>query len=184
MVLGEILGMVLGGGATGLIGSAVNRYFDIQKAKSDLLLTEANHRHEREVKQIDFQIMSKEWEMRDKIAITESEGRSDVAASEAFAASYALEPKLYSNTSLLTKGQNAWLAIVDGIRGIVRPGITAYLCIVSTAVWMQAGAILKLQPIPIIDSINIYQQITATILFNTNMCIAWWFGSRMPNKKK
>lgn len=184
MGFGDIIGLVFGGGATGLIGSAVNRYFDLQKAKQDMELAKITFAHEIESKQVDFQIMQVEWDGRNKIAVTEADGRSDVADSQAFAASFSTDKATYSNTSKLTTAQNSWMIFVDGIRGLIRPGLTAYLSAVSTAIWMQQGALLKLQPIPVDAAVNIYQQSTAMILFLTSTCVTWWFGSRTKSQTK
>src|SRR5258706_13372410 len=92
-VLGTIFGSVFSGGATGLIGVAVQRYADYKNRQLEMQIAKQKFEQDLALKQIDGQIMEKEWAGRVQVAQTEAEATADAAASQACAASYALEPK-------------------------------------------------------------------------------------------
>lgn len=175
MGLIDIIYSIVSGGATGLIGAAISRYADYKTMQVRL-------ENEIRLKELDAKIIQVEWETRERIVEVEAESRSDVADSEAFKTSLTNEPKIYANTSKLTRVQNSFMVALDFIRGIIRPGLTLYLCAISTAVYLEAGKIIKTQPIPIADAVAIYSQISSTILYLTSCCVLFWFGSRAKDK--
>lgn len=180
----EILTSIVGGGVTGLLGSTITHYFDYLNTKEKNKFILANHAHEIAMREMDAKIIAEEWNARNAIAVIETEGKIEVADSEAFKASLTSEPKLYHNPSLISKASNSLLVFVDAVRGLVRPGITLYLCIITTAVYLQAGSIIKHQPLTPEQSVDIYVRITETVLYLTTTCVLFWFGIRTREKKK
>lgn len=181
MGFGDIIGSVLGGGITGLLGAVITRYADYKSAELNIKVSVQKNEHEIAMKNMDYQIMKEEWAQRINIADIEADARVEVADSQAFAASYKTDVRL-SNPTKLSKAQNAWLALVDGVHGLVRPGLTLYLAGVTTAVYMQASAIIKVMSISPDQAVDIYQQISSTILYLTTTVVLWWFGTRSKEK--
>jgi hypothetical protein len=63
-------------------------------------------------------------------------------------------------------------------RGIVRPALTVYLCVLTTYVWLQVHQVLDKQPLSGSEALQIWQLIVGTILYLTTTCVLWWFGTR------
>ncbi len=180
----EFLTSIVSGGLTGIVGAAISRYADYKTKQLDIETERLKLENEIKLRHIDERIMEKEWDARDRIANVEADGRTDVSDSAAFAVSLNSEPKMYSNPKKTTAVANTFMVFVDCVRGLIRPVLTIYLCGVTTAVYMQAGTIIKNQPITIDQSVEIYQQISATILYLTNCCVLFWFGTRPKDQKK
>lgn len=183
--MAEFIGMlftsILSGGATGLFGVAIQRFFDLQNKKLDQASLKDRQYHEQEMKRIDLEIMEKEWEGRIRVAEVETEGKSDVAESQAFAASFQ-DPKLYSANIKPDKKQGWTLVILDFIRGIVRPALTLYLCALTTIIYFHAKSLLITRPLEAAQALDLVKMIISTILYLTTTCVLWWFGTR--NKQK
>lgn len=172
------------GGATGLLGVAFQRFFDFLKVKQEIELRKIDQAHEARMREIDGQLMAQEWAARTQVATIEGASREAVAAETSFAASFAIEPKLYSERVKPGAFAGFLLVLIDFIRGIIRPGLTVYLCAITTLIYLQAQAVLimvgkTLDPAAALD---VYQMIVSTILYLTTTCVLWWFGTRNRQK--
>jgi len=174
---------ILSGGATGLIGIIIQRWADYKNKKLDIEASRERFSHERDMRKVDAEIMAQEWAARTKVAEIEVAGKIDVADSEAFAASFN-EPVRYSDGVKPTAGQGWMLIVLDFIRGIVRPGLTVYLCVLTTLIYLHArtligkeGAILSSD-----QAVDLVKLIVGTVLYLATTCVLWWFGTR--NKQK
>src|SRR3990167_3754981 len=87
---------IVSGGATGLLGVVAQRLFDHWKLKQENDRLAIIHAHERGMKKLDAEIMMQEWTQRVKVAEVEAAGKEAQADSQAFTASFALEPKRYA----------------------------------------------------------------------------------------
>lgn len=172
------LGSIFSGGLTGLLGVAVQRFADYQNKKLDLASDAQKFAHETDLKKADAEIMAQEWAGRLKVADTEATSADNVASAQSFSASFQMEPQRYSSPTV-TSGQNWIFVILDLIRGLVRPGLTVYLCVLTTLVYMEARSLLgdgkMLTPE---QALSVTQQVIATILYLTTTCVLWWFGTR------
>jgi hypothetical protein len=176
-ILGGALSAVVSGGMTGILGVVVQRIADYKNKQLDLQLMDKKHTHEVKMREVDALIMQQEWAARTEVASIEAAGREAVADSQAFAASFN-EPSRYSEGAKFTDNQ-AWLMVIlDFIRGIVRPGLTIYLCILTTFVYFEAKGLLANSPINETQAYEIIKLIIGTILYLTTTCLLWWFGSR------
>lgn len=179
--LGNLAGAVFGGGITGILGVVVQRFFDLKNKDRDLELVKVKNAHELQLKQVDLQIMNQEWAQRVKVAEVEAAGHEAVADSQAFAASFN-EPQRYAAGASLNPAQTWLMVILDFVRGIIRPGLTLYLCLLTTLVYFQAREV-QLQAWPAPDeAYGIVKQVIGTILYLFTTCLLWWFGVR--NKQK
>lgn len=164
MILG-LLGSILSGGATGLLGTAIQRYADHQNKKLDLQLEQARFDHQ--------------------IALlkAQSESQMDIEDSKAFAESYHLEPKKYSEGSYSEKQK--WVMVcLDFARGIVRPGLTLYLCALTTIIYYKSAKLLAADFILPSMAYDLLSQIINTFLYIFTTCCLWYFGTRNKGKQK
>lgn len=178
-LIGTALGGILSGGATGLLGVAFQRFADYKNKQLDLQHQEKQNAHELDMRDKDAAIMAQEWAARTKVAEVEAGARVDVADAEAFAASYKLEPAMYSGQAKPTKGQAWLLVIVDALRGAVRPLLTVYLCVITTMTYLDARSLLEGTKTYTADqAFELTKLIVWTVLYLTTTCVLWWFGTR------
>lgn len=182
-ILGTLFTSIISGGATGILGVAIQRFFDLKNKTLDIRQESIRLDHELKLKRVDLEIMDKEVAGRVRIAETEAEASKDVAESSAFAASFN-EPIRYSSESTITKNQGWVFIILDFIRGVVRPGLTVYLCVLSTLVYFQAASLLHEEGVrmDIIQAMDLIKMVVGTILYLTTTCVLWWFGTRNRQK--
>lgn len=181
-ILGGIVSSVFAGGATGIIGVIAQRWADYKNRQLDLQLEQMRIDGDLAKRKLDAEIMAQEWAGRTKVAEVEAEGRSDVASSEAFAASFKMEPARYFEGPRPKGIIGAVIALsqamLDVVRGFVRPGLTVYLCVITTMIYLNALAIMALKTITPDQAFEMVKMINATILYLTTTCVLWWFGTR------
>lgn len=176
---------LLGGGATGIIGIAVQRFFDYKNKQEDMKAQVAKQAHEVQMKEADAKILAMEWNARTQVATIEAAGKEAVADSQAFAASFDMEPKRYAEGKAPsgTLGRIGWflMVLLDAFRGAIRPGLTTYLIILVTVIFSWLMAILQSKNIEILDSVDIIailKRVIDTVLYLATTCVLWWFGTR------
>lgn len=175
-LLGTVVSSVLGGGATGLLGVIFQRFADYKNRQLDIQLEAGRQAHELALREADAKIMAQEWAARTQVAQVEAEGQAAIADASALAASYKLEPTQYSTGVKPSRGQ-AWLLILlDVFRGSIRPGLSVYLCILATVVYLEARKYVG--PMSADQSYEMVKLIIGTILYLWTTCVLWWFGTR------
>lgn len=174
---------IFAGGATGLLGVAFQRFFDFLHQRQVAALERDKMAHAVSMKKADAEIMREEWNQRTKIAQEEGQTQREVAETQAFAASILKEPERYAIGERPKGKLGAWgwllLALVDAVRGIIRPGLTLYLAWIATQVYEQSRAlvaVLDLQETgPVLE---LHTHIVMTLLYLFTTCVLWWFGTR------
>jgi hypothetical protein len=183
----SLLGAAASGGATGLLGIALQSVFGFATQWLKLKEQKQQNEHELAMKAADLNIMKEEWAGRASVAKTEGETAKDVAASTAFASTLLKEPEKFGFVPVEPKGWLAtlvyWLGwslltAVDFIRGSVRPALTVYLCYITTSVWFEARHLASLEDLEPAQVLQLLTVVIETILYLTTTCVTWWFGTR------
>ncbi len=174
MGITELVGSVLGGGVTGLLGAVVTKFTEYKTAK-------LNAEHEIAMKQADAQIMAQEWAARTKVAEIEGQAKVDAVDAQSFGESYKLEPTRYSDPAVLDKRQEWLMVLLDFMRGAIRPSLTVYLCVLTTMIYWQAHKLLGTN-ISQEQAVSLLNQIVNTVLYLTVTVVCWWFGVRTKTK--
>lgn len=174
MNLVDILGSVVTGGVTGLIGTALSRFADFQTKKTEFV-------HEEKMRELDAAIMAQEWAAKTQVASIEADAVMEKADAEAFAKSFN-EPERYSERVRATKAQGWVLIALDAIRGAVRPGLTVYLCAITTYLYWDAHSAMS--SMGVMDTTKLVNQIVTTVLYLNTVSCTWWFGTRVRSKEK
>lgn len=181
-MLTSIIMSILGGGATGLLGVGLQRFFDWLNVKANLQRDQQKYANDLAMKKLDLDLMDKEWAGRVKVAEQEGKTATEVAATNAFAKSLLQEPERYAtgNRPEGWLGNLGWfmLACTDVMRGVVRPLLTLYLCALTTFVWWQVRQLIKHEDLDPAAVLDIWKLVVNTILYLTTVCILWWFGTR------
>jgi len=179
-ILGTAASAILGGGATGLLGVLVQRWFDHKNKQADLDVLKANHAHEELMRDKDAAIMAQEWASRTKVAEVEATGREAEADAKAFGESYLTEKPVEFAPVKATRTQAWVLVLVDGFRRLVRPGLTVYLCAITTQIYMMSVDVLNKHGAQMTadQALDLTKMVVGTVLYLTTTCVLWWFGTR------
>jgi len=181
--IGTIVSSVLAGGATGLIGVVAQRWADYKNKQLDLQREKQQQDFELSKRDKDAVIMEKEWAGRTRVAEVEAGAAMDTAESAAFAQSFQHDKATYS-IGAIDKLRGGWgqlmrflLGLVDVFRGLVRPGLTTYLCWLTTLMYLHATSLIG-AGLTTTQAFDLVKMIVATVLYLTTTCVLWWFGTR------
>lgn len=181
-ILGTLVGSIFSGGATGIIGVIAQRFADYKNKQLDMELEKQRFSQQVEMKRIDAEIMKEEYAAKKEIVQVETAGATDVADAQALAASFAMEPKRYSNEATLTPGQNWLMILLDFFRGAIRPALTLYLCALVTVIYFLARDKVKAEDLDADQALDLLKLLIGTILYVWTTCTLWWFGTRNRSK--
>lgn len=162
----SLLGSILSGGATGLLGTAIQRY--------------ADHKN----KKLDIEIEKNKYEHQLALLKYESEAKVDIEDSKAFKESITSEPKRYSEGVQYSNNQSWLMVSLDFLRGLIRPVLTIYLAILTTCIYIKAASVLNTEYLSVQNAYDLVTQIINTILYLTTTCVLFWFGTRNRSKQK
>jgi len=177
-LLGSVVSLFTGG-VTGLLGVVVQRGFDIANKAQDIKLASINNDHAIKMKETDGKLMAQEWAARTQVVSIESDAKKDVAESEAFKESMWKEPDRYSKPS-----DSKALVALDFIRGIIRPGLTIYLCAIVTLMYLEMRAMIAMKDVMLsVDVFSVYELIVNTVLYLFTTVVLWYFGTRNKGKQ-
>jgi len=114
------------------------------------------------------------------VAKTEANAKMEIAATEALAQSYQADKAAYiPEGTKLGPFSTFMLVIVDFTRGLIRPALTIYLCILATFIYIQSKEMA--QGMDVAKAGIIVETCINSLLYLTATSVTWWFGSR-PKK--
>lgn len=174
----DLIGGVVSGGVTGILGGALQMFATYKGKQLDMALEKQRGDNEVAKREIDHKIAQAEYAGKLAVAKEEGETAKEVAASVAFSKGLIAEPERYSSQSTLTAGQNWLFVIIDCLRGIVRPALTLYLCALTTYIWWQVRQLISKEDLVAADVLEVWRLVVQTILYLTTTCILWWFATR------
>ena len=192
---------VLLGGVTGLAGTIWGGYNQRKLKELDMEDKRAGRSHEIAMVRAESEAMKAEAEA--SIRVTEAQVQGAVTLEEARA--YTVTQKSAAKPAFLsefmdrlfaTTGWVSFLAqpvgtllclffgLVDTVKQVARPGITAYLLGISTWITIQAWDVLeaKGEAITAVMATGIVSDVVGTVLYLTSSAVTWWFGDRMAAK--
>lgn len=176
-LLGTIFGAIFSGGATGLIGVAIQRFADYKNKKLDIQIEKERRETEIAKRRADAEIMQAEYAGKLKVSQEEGATSRDVAETNAFAQTLFKEPERYSQGTFTT-GQQWVLVVLDALRGSVRPLLTIYLCALTTYVWVQVRTLVASENLDTAAALEVWKMVVQNILYLTTTVTLWWFGTR------
>jgi len=185
-MIGSLIATIFSGGVTGIVGGAIQSVFGWLNRKQDIEKLKLDHTFQIDMIKANSEVMKLEWEQRAKVATIEAESRADVAASEAFKEGFKNEPKMFSEKVNPSTAQGWLLVLLDFIRGVIRPGLTLYLCAIATMMYFEARAVLAmygLKDLPMGEAIKIHGKMTDTLLYLFSTCVCWWFYTQASRNK-
>jgi hypothetical protein len=160
---------------------AIQRIADYKNKQLDLQASREKMAHEVEMMKAQAEMMTQEWAARTKIADIEAAGAESAEDAKSFAASFS-EGEKYSAKVTPSQGQAWLLVLLDLFRGLVRPGLTVYLCVLTTLIYLHSRELLN-KPMSEAEAVALVNKVTQTILYLTTSCLLWWFGVRNRGKQ-
>jgi len=175
-VLGQSIGAILAGGATGILGSLISLAGEFKKIKEQ-------HRHEEKMQEIAIKSMEIEAKLKLEQTVAEGEIKEELAALETLRSSYDHDKATYFQKSGIRwlDGMVAFgMGTVDLVRGLIRPVITILMALVAIEVHNELIVMMAQmeQPISPEQAAIIYANLNNVILYITTTVILWWFGTR------
>jgi hypothetical protein len=158
----ELLTMIFGGGATGLLGTFFSRIFDFVEKGQERKFVLEKYR-------LDAELRAKEMESEERIA--EAKGYADTLS-----ASYLHDSNM---------GQ-ASLWVINILR-LVRPVITLWLWLLVAMIWFSIMMdIERANGLPwlIEKSAILKEQIVGSVVYCATAATLWWFGTRDMRKSR
>lgn len=200
-LLGILFSTVLGGGATGLLGIFIQRYFDNKGKAQELELIKENNRLAEALADKENARAAISARALEHQADQERIGRIGQAAEERQAveaqADAATRQASYDNDAarfltpgvLGSKSKPVLLAMafVDAVRGLIRPVLTGYLVWISHAMYSDLQRLLAIKGDELETAVvkELLVMVIQTLLYLASTAMTWWFGSRpsQPAKK-
>lgn len=184
MILESVLGVV-----TGLIGNITTSFFNMKAQKE-------KNKHELAMVEAETKAMIAEKEAN--IKITEAEVAAEVERMDAKiynesqkqASEPALDDKILEKlfASKWTKPVavliSFLLGIVDFLKHLMRPGLTAYLVLLTSWLTYEAAQIIqaKQELLTADAAMDLFDNVTNIIIYLTVSVVTWWFGDRRVAK--
>lgn len=184
MILESVLGVV-----TGLIGNITTSFFNMKAQKE-------KNKHELAMVEAETKAMIAEKEAN--IKITEAEVAAEVERMDAKiynesqkqASEPALDDKILEKlfASKWTKPVavliSFLLGIVDFLKHLMRPGLTAYLVFLTSWLTYEAAQIIqaKQELLTADAAMDLFDNVTNIIIYLTVSVVTWWFGDRRVAK--
>lgn len=181
-------GVAASGGLTGLLGLVVRQGFEWLNRREERALLKMKQDHEIAKLNASAAVMREEYAANIRIAETNAESARDVANAQAFAGSFQTEPRRYA-TAKPPKGvigSIGWslMILVDLSRGLIRPGMTVYLVVLTTMMAVELQRLMDLYGMRLAsqDVLALMKMILETVLYLTVTCVTWWFGVRQTGR--
>src|SRR5258708_12564837 len=93
-----------------------------------------------------------------------------------------MEAKRYREGVSVGKAGGFLLVLLDLFRGIVRPALTVYLCVLTTMIYYQARELIANEDLDPEQALKIENLIVGTILYLTPPSVLWRSATRTkPN---
>lgn len=183
-ILASVLGAVFSGGATGLLGIGIQRWFDFKNRQQDIEIVKLQLANAIELAQLETERATRVAELDMEARFVEADAAVMQASFRHDAASY-LSPDAQRRKGFIGAFVTLLMAFVDFLRGVLRPGMTAYLCALVTVMffWVQRTSERYGMNLTPEQAFQMMMQIIMTILYVFTVSATWWFGTRPPKQK-
>lgn len=190
-ILLSLLSGVLSGGATGLLGVLLQRFFDFKNKQLEIEVVKLNHANALALADKETERARLRADADVQVADRDAEARENEAAHRSLLASYE-----HDKASYLEKGaqkRKGWIgglavvlmATVDFARGILRPGLTIHLTVIVTIMFTtMVGILRENNQLQAADVKPLLTLIVNTITYCWTTCVIWWFGTRQSQSAK
>ncbi len=160
-----------GGGVTGLIGTGIHAWLRRGEEKRA-------QEHTLAMREMDLKEMEREAELALRRVETEATRHLQEAQQERLAAQDIAAAQMRTSSYQQDEARYGG-GMVDVIRGLMRPGITVCLLLMSLAVgWMVWHLVGGLESLPAAMLLEILRKLIDALIYLTTTAVVWWFGGR------
>lgn len=196
------------GGLLGVMGSFVTSIFNYKQKKQEAAQALAQQKFEldkiKAESERELAVIKAETEAKVKIVETQTKGAIDLSDAQAYVESQKGANQVGVTGTLIDRltnikdkdGASPWmirwmlpiavflLALVDMLKGLMRPIITTYYVVLTTYLTAIAWSIVRnnVQFITADYAWKVVIQVVDTVLFLTVTCVTWWFADRQTSK--
>jgi len=192
-IITTLLGSLLSGGATGLLGILVQRFFDHKAKQHDLAIIRAQNQHAENLSKIESQRTEMQTKAMVEAAAEERLGVEAEADADLIEASYQHDERSYLSDAVINSTQNKYIkgiavamfGMVDWVRGMVRPALTVWLIFLTAMVFEELIKLMEMTG-GHLTATQVHEMIMLvirTILYLATTCVVWWFGTRPPKRE-
>lgn len=175
------------GVATGLIGNIATSFTNLKTQKL---------KNEHDLRMREFDLKERAAEVKYQLQIESAHLESTIENAEASAYMESLKG---ANEDVLTAEKLKFLSkdnsksgkiiafllgLIDAFRASVRPGLTAYLTILTTVLTYKAIEIINAKQ-PLLSALQaqeLFNQVSDVVIYLTVSTVTWWFGDRRTAK--
>lgn len=173
----------------GVFGGVLSWFKGWQEDRHEAKMVELKMQDKALDRQHELACMDREAESAERLALIRSEGEQSVAELSALEQAIKAEARGATwSKAALGNLQGFWaglvaflLAMVDVVRGLTRPVITAYLVGLVTVMFVQL--MTKVTGIDSNQAFTLVLRIVDMVLFLTCTAVGFWFGSRGTSRK-
>lgn len=183
MDLGALLGNVATGGLLGAVGgiaqAGLSMWQEKQKADHETELRKLDQAHDAARWDHDLELAKFESQAKTTLAELDASTKEFLADRTAMQASFDADKRAYASDTVAEKYPTLF-AIVDFVRGIIRPWITLYLDFVLTVlcIWV-TYEMLHYYPKEASASFpEIFKSLIEAVIFMSTTSTMWWFAAR------
>lgn len=184
MILESLIGVV-----TGLVGNIVTSY-------SNLRMQKLKNEHEVAMIQAETAAMAAEAKANIQITETAVQGELERMDSNIYHETVKQATEKSLPNKLLELLMAKWytmpfgvilsvlLGLVDFLKGLIRPGLTIYLVVLTSFLTFQAIRIIGLKQglMSTGEALGLFKDVTSIVIYLTVSCVTWWFGDRRTAK--
>lgn len=190
-IFSTLLTGVLSGGATGLLGVLLQRFFDHKAKALEIEVIKLNHANSLELARLENERADNRNRTDLELASVQLEGEQAEQDAQNLRAAFAHDRATYLPADALvnqhwtSKLVVLMFGFVDTLRGVIRPGMTAYLCVLVTFMFYWVKELAKEYGLTLSPE-QVYQlmlQIVTTILYVFTVTTLFWFGTRGKSTK-
>lgn len=190
-LLTTILGGIFSGGATGLLGILIQRFFDARGKAQDIEVIRIQNQQALALAQLDMQratqVATIQANAQTEAALQARMSAEAAADAQVQAASYGTDQAAYLTPAVLASGSRlarVAMGLVDFTRGMTRPLLTAYLVIVAHLMYRDMTRLMaeRGQALTAAEVQALVLQVIGTLLYLATTAVVWWFGTRPPKR--
>jgi hypothetical protein len=161
------------------LGTVISKVADFKTKQLECTMAVQQAAHDVEMAKVKMEMMAQQGATDTKIEQVKADGAAAVADAGTLKSAVDAEANTgrFSVPDKITTKQEWLFVIIDAIRAMVRPGLTIYLCAVTTLMYLQAKKLMGNAMLPE-QAALVLKEIINTVLYLTTTCVLFWFGTR------
>lgn len=181
-IIGQGLGAIFAGGATGLLGTWLTARTEMKRLKEQ-------NRHDEIMAVHAMESMKLEAQLKLDQTVVEGQITEELAAYDTLKASFEQDKSTYfkiTGVKWVDSIGGMLFGFVDFVRGMIRPVITIGMAYIVIEIHNELLMLMNNMPDPPLtqdQAFRVYMNLNNIVLYIAATTILWWFGTRVKNLK-